>query len=77
MRDIRLLLEDPNSEVLLGAGDDAHVGRLLGQGVKLPGGTDAPRAVQLRYVWVIASDKLRYVSTRRDTDRAADVLTLE
>ena len=67
-RDVRLLLEDPGPEVLLGAGDDGHVGGVLGDLVELGGGGDTDGVVVVGHVGVVALDQGGHVGPRGDAE---------
>ena len=66
--DVRLLLEDPGPEVLLGAGDDGHVGSVLGDLVQLGGGGDTDGGVVVGHVGVVALDQGGHVGPRGDAE---------
>ena len=67
-RDVRLLLEDPGPEVLLGAGDDGHVGGVLVDLVQLGGGGDTDGVVVVGHVGVVALDQGGHVGPRGDAE---------
>ena len=67
-RDVRLLLQDAGPEVLLRAGDDAHVGGELVQLVQLGPGLDTEGGVEVGGVGVVALHVAGHVAPRGDAD---------
>ena len=68
--DVCLLLEDAGPEVLLRAGDDGHVGGVLGDLVYLGVGRDAERGVEVvvRGVGLVAVHQAGHVGARGDAE---------
>ena len=68
--DVCLLLQDAGPEVLLRAGDDGHVGGVLGDLVYLGVGRDAERGVEVvvRGVGLVAVHQAGHVGARGDAE---------
>ena len=68
--DVCLLLEDAGPEVLLRAGDDGHVGGVLGDLVYLGVGREAERGVEVvvRGVGLVAVHQAGHVGARGDAE---------
>ena len=67
-RDVGLLLQHPGPEVLLGAGDDAHVAGELSQLLRLSAGRDTEGGVEGGGVGVVALHVAGHVPPRGDAD---------
>ena len=67
-RDVGLLLQHAGPEVLLGAGDDAHVGGELVQLVELGAGLDTEGGVEVGDVGMVALHIAGHVPTRGNTE---------